>query len=103
MQRFLPRHEPPSHLHPRGEAEGLAWLRRSVEVGNEDAPLTLARALIDGLASEPRPDEGRALLEGVAKKGNREAMAILAGRLLRGDGLPAEPKAGVLKGRWSGA
>lgn len=28
MQRFLPRHEPPPHLHPRGDADGLRirWL-----------------------------------------------------------------------------
>ena len=28
MQRFLPRHQPPSHLHPRGAADGLRirWL-----------------------------------------------------------------------------
>lgn len=75
--------------------EGLAWLKKSAELGNPFAMEKLAEYELDENKTQAdSAAEGERLLRNAIEHGNRVAVVALGSRLITGDGLASDPKQG---------
>jgi TPR repeat protein len=79
---------------PKSVEEGLAWLKKSAELGNPFAMEKLAEYELDENETPDSSAEGERWLRTAVELGYRVAMVELGSRLMIGDGLPPDPKQG---------
>jgi len=78
----------------RSVDEGLAWLKKSADLGNPFAMEKLAESELDEEETPNSPEEGERWLRNAVEHGHRLAMVSLGSRLITGNGLSPDPEQG---------